>query len=323
MPGRTLLGMGAIGVLVNDVQQELMARGCDLKMDRIYGHDTCEAVKWFQSRYSLPASGTVDEATWAALMQRPGPSAWERCLHLTAAFEGHGFELAVGDFDGAMLTWGIVGFTLKSGEVQKIVGAVNAARPELLQRAFGERREELLSLLSQNVDCQKKWATEHTMKSGALVEPWRTMFANFGAMPEVQTEQVRQARQNYLAPAIRTARKLELRSELGLALCFDIQVQNGGICAATLATIQVQMQAGMSEPEWRRLVANTVADAAGQWKEDVRLRKLTIATGKGTVHGHLYELENWGLSENCAAGELLEQPEGTASAKGNAAVAGA
>ena len=127
IPGRTLLAIGSRGELVRSIQRELTRIGCSLPDDGIYGDATCQAVKSFQSANSLPVTGVLEEATWGALMRRPVPSVGERSLYLTAEFEGHGFDLAVGDFDGALLTWGIVGFTMKSGEVQKIVCAINDA----------------------------------------------------------------------------------------------------------------------------------------------------------------------------------------------------
>jgi hypothetical protein len=46
----------------------------------------------------------------------------------------------------------------------------------------------------------------------------------------------------------------------------------------------------------RVIIANAVADnAKSDFREDVRKRKLAIATGQGMVHGANYVLENWGL----------------------------
>ena len=301
MASRILLGPGALGELVKTTQRALIQVGCVLHADGVYGAATCEAVKQFQSRNSLLVSGIIEEATWTLLMRRPVPSLAERCLYLTAAFEGHGFELAVGDFDGAMLTWGIVGFTIKSCAVQKIVHAINSTRPELVQAAFGPQQDELLHLMSAPSEFHKGWCAAHTLRSGALAEPWRTRFAEFGKIPEVQAEQIRLAHADYLQPALRTARKLRLTSELGLALCFDIHVQNGGLRPKVWSSIQRQLCDGMPEVERRSLAANAVADASGKWADDVRARKLTIANGEGTVHGHHYVLENWGLSGDVAA----------------------
>lgn len=46
------------------------------------------------------------------------------------------------------------------------------------------------------------------------------------------------------------------------------------------------------------IIATAVADAsAAKWREDVRSRKMTIATGSGEVHGWPYPLRNWGLQD--------------------------
>ena len=46
------------------------------------------------------------------------------------------------------------------------------------------------------------------------------------------------------------------------------------------------------EEAWLRIIANRRAEASRpRWIEDVRTRKLTIATGRGTVHGMHYELD--------------------------------
>lgn len=305
MPGRPFFAIGAIGDVVQEIQQALIAAGCKLKSaGRIYGNDTFNAVKEFQNTNSLEPTGAVDDPTWQTLMHRSVPSSGERSLQLTAAFEGHGYELAVGNFDRALLTWGIIGFTMASNEVQNIVLTINKAHPELVEKAFGANLDELLQLMRADRDFQKQWANAHTLRNGALGEPWKSMFAVFGSLPEVQAEQRRHVQVDYMDRAISTARKLGFTSELGLALCFDIHVQDGGIKQAVMKSILQQTRPG-TELELRKLVANAVADsAAAKWKEDVRRRKLTVATGDGTVHGYKYYLDNWGLSGDVAATEL-------------------
>ena len=53
-----------------------------------------------------------------------------------------------------------------------------------------------------------------------------------------------------------------------------------------------------TEHEVRVIIANAVADASStSFREDVRARKLTIATGVGNVHGETFVLSSWGLTE--------------------------
>lgn len=308
MSTRTLLGIGSIGETVKQAQGVLITQGCGLtKADGVFGDGTVTAVRQFQTKKSLEVTGVVDDTTWQPLMNRPVPSVGDRSLQLTAAFEGHGFGLAVGNFDGALITWGVIGFTMTSGEVQSIVLAVNKTNPELVKQAFGSHGDELLKLMKATPDFQKQWANLHTVKSRALAEPWRSMFATFGSFPEVQQEQLKHVQEGYLSPAVKTARKLGLTSELGLALCFDAHVQNGGIKPAAMKPLLLKAKAGVAELDLRKRIANAIADSArAAWKEDVRQRKLTIATGQGKVHGHVFVLDNWGLSGKFQAAELAQ-----------------
>jgi peptidoglycan hydrolase-like protein with peptidoglycan-binding domain len=303
---RTLFAAGAIGEFVKQIQSNLTKAGFSTNgVDGWFGNDTTTATTAFQRANSLQASGAVDDSTWPALTQSAIPPAAQRSLQLTAAFEGHGFELAVGNFDGALLTWGIIGFTLTSGEIPQIVQAINASSPQLLDQAFGTSKSELLQLMTQSRAQQIAWANAHTLPNGGLVQTWRSMFAQFGSFPEVQAEQLRHVNQDYLMPAIATAKNLGFKSELGLALAFDIHVQNGGIKSVAMDKIQRQLTPGMGEADLRAIVANAVADSANSaFIGDVRKRKLTIATGQGQVHGHTFVLENWGLSGGVAAAEL-------------------
>jgi Putative peptidoglycan binding domain/Glycosyl hydrolase family 46 len=306
MAARTYFGIGSTGDIVKQIQKALTGAGFNTQgVDGWFGKNTADALDDFQQSRQLPVTGSVDERSWQQLLQRPVPSVFERSLQVTAAFEGHGFELAIGNFDDALLTWGIIGFTLASGEIPRIVNAIKLNHPELVRQAFQDSTEELLGLMSDSPEQQTIWADEHTLADGSLVQPWRQMFAVFGSFPEVQEEQMKHVASDYLEPAILTARKLRLSTELGLALCFDISVQNGGIKRAAMTEIQQGTVPAMSEPALLGLIANAVADnARAKFQEDVRRRKLTIARGQGSVHGHNYVLENWGLSGSFLAPEL-------------------
>jgi len=243
-------------------------------------------------------TGDVDTDTWGAVTQLPVPSIAERALALTADFEGHGFELAQGNFDGAGITWGIIGFTLLSGELGKIVHEVQAARPDLIKLAFGDLTPRLLQLIDQTFAQQLAFADSVSILPGKarLAEPWRSCFGVLGSMPEVQDVQLRHVRNDYFQPALATAGKLNLKTELGVALAFDIHVQNGGVKAPIVTSLQGATFA--SERDLRVALANAVADSANPtFKEDVRSRKMAVATGNGVVHGASFALKSWGLDE--------------------------
>jgi putative peptidoglycan binding protein len=308
---RVLFEPGACGFLVLKIQQTLTSLGFDPKgTDGIYGNDTSAAVESFQNsmtQLQTEPHGLVTEATWTSLVKEPVPSTEEKALQLTSSFEGHGFTLASGNWDDAWLTWGIIGFTMKYGQVQKILQRVNASSPHCLTDAFGDRAGELVRLMNAPATEQEMWANSITLGT-RLAEPWRSGFVWLGQFPEVQREQLRLAHEDYYVPACATASRYGFKTELGLALAFDIQVQNGGIGRTAKKLIQerIAQNPPADERALRIVIANSVAAAAKpRFREDVLQRKLAIATGEGRVHGHNYVLSKWGLIE-AQAGTLFQ-----------------
>lgn len=300
-----LLAKGARGELVRKVQLALANQGFDPQgADGKFGKDTEAALKAFQQARSLEPTGRVDVSTWTGLLGTRIPNTEERSLQLTAAFEGHGFTLAQGNFDGAGITWGIIGFTLKHGELGKIILTVFDENPTLVQQAFGNNTEELIEILKSPKVVQMRFADSISVGTtkATIKEPWRSGFKTFGEIAEVQALQLDLAHKDYGQPAAETAEALGLNTELGRALSFDIHVQNGGIKASARKEIDTALLETpiSTERELRVIIANAVADASTSFREDVRSRKLTIATGAGKVHGELFVLGNWGLDESTA-----------------------
>lgn len=294
---RLLFAKGSRGQAIEDIQGGLAFHPPDI--DGIYGNRTRDGIGEFQRARGLPDSGQVDEITWSQLLQKPIPALFERCLGLTAAFEGHGFSLALGNFDGAGITWGIIGFTLKHGEIAAIVLAMEASRPDLVRLAFEEHTNELLDVLRSPLSSQMAFADSVSIgpRKVLLAEPWRSGFDVFGKLPQVKAEQLRRAHDGFFVPATVTAARFGLATELGVALAFDVQVQNGGVKPSAAATI-LNAPTPPNELGLRRLVANAVADASSaRFREDVRSRKLAIATGTGIVHGEHFTVADWGLAE--------------------------
>lgn len=311
---RKLFAIGTHGGIVGDIQRALVSAGCDLaQVDEVYGQGTAGAIKRVQLNHGLPQTGEVDDTTWGMFMSGPIPSLFERSLELTGAFEGHSYGLAMGDFDGAWLTWGIIGFTLKFGRVQEIVLKCNDDHPELVRQAFGENSDQVVQIMRATPDQQKQWADSVSI-NGRLASPWRQQFQTMGDFPEVRQIQRQLAHDQYYIPCLTTADTFGLRSELGIALCFDIHVQNGSINSTVRALIQGQLadNPAPDEPRLRGIIANAVADAANPaFRDDVRARKMTIATGRGVVHGGAFDLGNWGLGEFAANTATLAQTSST------------
>jgi Putative peptidoglycan binding domain/Glycosyl hydrolase family 46 len=297
---RTLFGIGSHGGIVGDIQRALASAGFDPgKVDEVYGQGTASAVKKLQMSRGAPQTGEVDDLTWVQFMPGPVPSLFRRALELSAAFEGHSYGLAVGDFDGAWLTWGIIGFTMKFGKVQEIILKCNQNHPELIREALGVNAEQLIAVMRDTSSAQKAWGDSVSI-NGRLAAPWRQQFQVLGDFDEVRQIQRQLAHDEYFLPCLDTARTFRLKTELGIALCFDIHVQNGSInsTAKSLMHDELVKTPSPDEPRLRKIIANAVADAANAvFREDVRSRKMALATGHGLVHGTAFDLDDWGLGE--------------------------
>ncbi len=290
------------GELIRRIQQGLQIRGLDVgTADGVYGPRTMKALSDFQNANGLSATGKVDTETWGKLVSGGIPTIRDRCLQLTADFEGHGFTKAVGNFDQAGLTWGIIGFTLKNGELQKILEEIESSCDDCFREAFGPLAEKMLEVLERPRAGQMQWAEDISIGSNAykIIGEWGEAFARLGSYPQVQRLQIEHT-QSYWDIALRDAARFNLRTELGLALCFDSAVQNGGIDADEAESIRKKLDPSSpkTEQDVRAVIANVIAEGSKpRWVEDVRRRKLTLALGHGMVHEAQYLLSTWGIDE--------------------------
>lgn len=281
-------------------------------LDDIFGSGLETAVRTFQQRRGLPATGVVDDGTWNGLFADPSPKlaaikdrpAAYRALTLTAGFETSTdapdcFCGVAGNFDGQGISFGVLQWNLGQGTLQPMLKQLLAQHPQVMQQAFKEGLPVLQQVLTRDRPAQLAWAASIQAPGGRrLAEPWHSRFKALGHAIECHEVQVQGARERY-AQALQMCKTYGLWSERGAALMFDIVVQNGSIRDATRQQILTDFQRIPSsasreeqEVERMRIIANRRAEAANpRFIEDVRKRKLTIANGIGIVHGLGYDLE--------------------------------
>lgn len=293
---------GCFGDLIGLVQGALQQQGFYTgAVDGDFGGGTERAVRAFQASASLRQSGRVEPVTWQRATGLDWPGLFERCLQVTARLEGHGYQIIVGNFDGAGLTWGIIGFTLRHGGIQALVREATLRDPALVRAAFGGVADELAERLAgTDWDQLAEWADSISVGTNrvGVAQPWRDGFRQLGASPLMKQLQRDRARRQYFEPAQATARTLQLGGDLGTALAFDIHVQNGGVKPADRRTLDARMaKASDRSPAARRiaLAGLVAASANAKWRADVAARKLAIATGLGEVHGLRLDLSAWGM----------------------------
>jgi hypothetical protein len=223
----------------------------------------------------------------------------QRCLALTGAFEtSMGFPDCfaglAGDFDGEGLSFGVAQWNLGEGTLQPLLNEMLSGHDDVAREVFGDRLDQLRNMLASPRDTQLQWAHGiQDPRRHSVLDPWKGMFRTLGRTPEFQAIQIKHAA-GILDAAQDFCRRFEVNSERAVALMFDIRVQNHSISPETEAAIREDFKALAPDDETARLrsIANRRAEAAApRFIEDVRARKLTIANGRGTVHGVPWDLE--------------------------------
>lgn len=295
------------------------------EIDGVFGGGTEVAVRAFQRDNGLESDGVVGEQTWAKLfagaaVPRPetaGGDLVNRCLALTASFETSQpppecFAGLSGNFDGQGISFGALQWCIGKDSLQPLLRTLDERHPALIEMIFGDYTGEFREMLQGSHQDQMDWALGIQDSKDRVIEPWRGYFKALGRTPECQ--QVQADRAGHLfRRALDLCLDYGLASERAVALMFDICVQNGGIGS----TVRKQIQARFAqldptdEPARLRVVAELRAAAANpRWIEDVRRRKLTIANGKGVVHGEAYDLEaDYGITLDPVP-ELSRNPVG-------------
>lgn len=218
----------------------------------------------------------------------------DKCLRLTSAFEGHGGGVAAGNADGEVLTWGPIGFALKSGGLHAVLRRIVDLAPDALPATFADsvrlgRAPTILFV---------KGFVLRLEDQRRLRPDWQQRFIALYSHPAAK-QAFREASARYLRKAEAVARAFHFATERGFAFALDTVVQNGSVKQQALPiwrNVKVRFAAQSDhdvEAEWVRLKALAYAvseTARAQYSKDVLSRKLTIAVGAGQVHGRFYDL---------------------------------
>jgi Putative peptidoglycan binding domain len=272
-------------------------------VDGVFGPQTDTAIKVWQSSAAVTDNGIVDEATWRGILGREPPSMFRRALAFTAAFEGHGYTFAAGNWDGAFLTWGVVGFTLKGGNFGVVIRRVLQRHPGLLQQVMGAPKADELSQVIDASDTRKRnWANGISLPPTKyrVRADWEDAFEALGNRSEVRSIQDEVAWEVYWHRGVADLKKFGKFTELDAALFFDTSVQNGGVNDVKADKIRSALNAnpGASGRQRLSLIADAIAEgSSATFREDVRSRRQAIARGRGLVHGAEYFAEDWAIAE--------------------------
>jgi hypothetical protein len=244
-----------------------------------------------------------------------------KVLALTAAFEtGLGFPdcfgAVAGNFDGQGISLGALQWNFGQGTLQPMLLKMIRNHEAVAKQIFSKDLFiELSQILTLSKEEQLAWInkyqiTKQNPKTGIrrlvldpkLAEPFR----HLGKTPEMIEIQADEAGTRYLK-ALSNCEQYDLKTERGVALMFDINVQNGLVdkngAGARIRQDYENLNINSSATEIQ--VARMIIIAkrrsevvTAQWRNDVLSRKMTIATGQGEVHKRKYNLDDFKLSLN-------------------------
>lgn len=308
-----LLQLGSTGDDVRRLEIRLNELGLYTgNVDNIFGGGVESATKAFQKAQGLSADGVVGDQTWSRLF--PGVSLpvsspadaplGQRCLALTGSFETSTgipdcYAGIAGDFDGQGLSFGALQWNIGQGTLQPMLKEMLSTHEDVMSGLFHDRLDEVRSMLASPHSAQLDWARGIQDPAPHMIfEPWLGLFKALGRTTEFQAIEGKFADPIHKSALLLCA-EFNVTTERAVALMFDICVQNNSINSATAALIRADYLAIPAdidpldaEVAKLRSIANRRAEASRPaFVEDVRIRKLTIANGEGTVHGVPRNLE--------------------------------
>jgi hypothetical protein len=167
---------------------------------------------------------------------------------------------------------------------------------ELLAEGAGE----LDAVLAGDRQDGLAFARRILRKKFEVQEPWRSRFEALGREPQFQDVQVRRL-EPFFRRAVALADEYGLRSERGLALCFNIIFVQGGIRGtakddinAALVAFERERQRQPSEVERMHIIADAVTKSS-LLQGYIGARYLLIANGGGSTPGVAVDLNERGI----------------------------
>lgn len=288
------------GHLVGIAQAALAAQGFDPGgTDGVYGRGTARAVRRWQAATGREATGALLYAEWSLLTGLPAPTTRDLCIQATAAIEGHGFETVVGNFDGAGVTWGLMGFALTGG-LPALLSAIDAdagAGPHARSIFADGKWDRLLDAARGDRDAKRAFGDAISLGASKVRvrDDWERAFERLGRLPAVQRLQL-DATASYWERAVDAAERHGANETLCVGMMYDACIQHGSISGK-----RRDLMDGVGQTRafvaTRRAWAHAMADAtSARWRDRVLARRMLFAEGEGRVHGADYDLMHWGFA---------------------------
>jgi hypothetical protein len=220
--------------------------------------------------------------------------------NISKQFEVGNSNQIAGNFDGQGLSLGYLQWCIGQGTLQPLLNRMDREYNAEMKSIFGTNYNSVHKMILDTPVNQLAWAKSINNSTNAIAQPWYSQFVTLYNNPHFINIEA-DAKAYRVEQAMIICDKYNLKTVRGFALAFDIAVQNGGISteASKIIDTAITEKHNMTEKDLLKVIANAVADTATSNAEDIRLRKMTIVNGTGTVHGFMLNLDkDYGLSDS-------------------------
>lgn len=220
--------------------------------------------------------------------------------NISKQFEVGNAKQIAGNFDGQGLSLGYLQWCIGQGALQPLLNRMDREYNTEMKSIFGTNYDSIHNMLLDTAENQLKWAQSINNSTNTIAEPWYSQLVNLSNNKHfINIESDASAYK--IGQAMIICDKYNLKTVRGFALAFDIAVQNGsvGSDAAKIIDDARTQNPNMTEKDLLNVIGNAVADTSTNNAEDIRLRKMAIVNGTGTVHGYMLNLDkNYGLNDS-------------------------
>lgn len=235
--------------------------------------------------------------------QEPQLPIFDLCVKIVSDFEGTKYSTVTGNFDNQGISCGVLQWNLGQGTLQSYI----LNHVDLM--AYDYFPLPINKLTALPIHTAVGWAKDNMMDAfGSLTPKWRSAWEKFMSEPAIINQQKR-AIDKYFHQAKRICGALGFshNHRRAMAFSFDVAVQNWSLNvelpstsighAENLITLYGADNAAhwvmqqMDEEKAALIIAAhyKAMKCNIKWRNDVFIRKATIAMGIGIVHGKLYK----------------------------------
>ena len=229
------------------------------------------------------------------------PMTWlNMALKITGNFEGSGFNQVSGNFDKQGISCGILQWCLGQGSLQRkiLLPFIQLYGADALNAHFPISISNLVYMSNKK---GVKFAKKKMLNRKNLKSEWKFSWKAFMTLPEVIDIQ-KAAADSVASKAMKYCVQHEMKTLKSFCFFFDIVTQNGslkGIPKPTQHDVTSLSESGINRSQWILLLHDKESTILwrwakkravhNKWRNDVLMRKGTIAFGHGTVHGKYFD----------------------------------